>query len=69
MDNVYVGGSARLAALGVNIRPMKGFAYFGRLELLCPNFADHDIDAGQAGFGDEIVVVSPWEIPRTARST
>ena len=27
------------------------------------NFADYDIDAGNAGFGDEIVVVSPWEIP------
>ena len=64
MDNVYVGGSAQTtAALGVNIRPMKGLRISADWNFFARNFADYDIDAGNAGFGDEIVVVSPWEIP------
>ena len=64
MDNVYEGGSAQTtAALGVNIRPMKGLRISADWNFFARNFADYDIDAGNAGFGDEIVVVSPWEIP------
>ena len=64
MDNVYVGGSAQTtAALGVNIRPMKGLRISADWNFFARNFADYDIDAGNAGFGDEIVVVSPCEIP------
>lgn len=64
MDNVYVGGSAQTtAALGVNIRPMKGLRISADWNFFARNFADYDIEAGNAGFGDEIVVVSPWEIP------
>ena len=64
MDNVYVGGSAQTtAALGVNIRPMKGLRISADWNFFARNFADYDIAAGNAGFGDEIVVVSPWEIP------
>mgnify|MGYP001027806662 CR=1 FL=1 len=64
MDNVYVGGPAQTtAALGVNIRPMKGLRISADWNFFARNFADYDIDAGNAGFGDEIVVVSPWEIP------
>ena len=64
MENVYVGGSAQTtAALGVNIRPMKGLRISADWNFFARNFADYDIDAGNAGFGDEIVVVSPWEIP------
>ena len=64
MDNVYVGGSAQTtAALGVNVRPMKGLRISADWNFFARNFADYDIDAGNAGFGDEIVVVSPWKIP------
>ena len=64
MDNVYVGGSAQTtAALGVNVRPMKGLRLNADWNFFARNFADYDIDAGNAGFGDEIVVVSPWKIP------
>lgn len=64
MDNVYVGGSAQTtAALGVNIRPMQGLRISADWNFFARNFADYDIEAGNAGFGDEIVVVSPWEIP------
>ncbi len=64
MDNVYVGGSAQTtAALGVNVRPMKGLRISADWNFFARNFADYDIEAGNAGFGDEIVVVSPWEIP------
>ena len=64
MDNVYVGGSAQTtAALGVTFRPMKGLRLNADWNFFARNFADYDIDAGNAGFGDEIVVVSPWKIP------
>ena len=64
MDNIHVGGSAQTtAALGITVRPMKGLRlgldwnYFSR------NYADFDIDAGDASAGKEYLVTEPWEIP------
>ena len=64
MDNIHVGGSAQTtAALGVNVRPLKGLRlsldwnFFGR------NYAGYDLDAGQTSIGEEAVVTEPWEIP------
>ena len=64
MDNIHVGGSAQTtAALGVNVRPMKGLRLSLDWNFFARNYAGYDIDAGQAGMGNEYVVTEPWEIP------
>lgn len=64
MDDVYVGGSAQTtAALGVNVRPMKGLRIGLDWNFFARNFADYDIDAGDAKQGEPYVVGSPWQIP------
>lgn len=64
MDNVYVGGSAQTtAALGLNVRPMKGLRIGLDWNFYARNFADYDIDASKAKQGEPYVIGSPWEIP------
>lgn len=64
MDNVSVGGSAQTtAALGINLRPMKGLRLSVDWNFFARNYADYDIDAGNTGMGKEIVVTAPWKIP------
>ena len=64
MDNIHVGGSAQTtAALGVNVRPMKGLRLSLDWNFFARNYAGYDIAAGQAGMGNEYVVTEPWEIP------
>ncbi|WP_303207647.1 TonB-dependent receptor [Bacteroides oleiciplenus] len=64
MDNVHVGGSAQTtAALGVNVRPMKDLRISLDWNYFSRNYADYDIDTSGTGFGKEIVIGNPWEIP------
>ena len=64
MDNIHVGGSAQTtAALGINVRPMKGLRVGLDWNLFFRNYAFYDISAGSTGFGEEYVVSEPWEIP------
>lgn len=64
MDNIHVGGSAQTtAALGLNVRPMKGLRAGIDWNFFARNYADYDIDASQTGFGQEYLVTEPWKIP------
>lgn len=64
MDNIHVGGAAQTtAALGLNVRPMKGvrlgidWNFFGR------NYADYQISASNLAPGIEMEIGEPWRIP------
>lgn len=64
MDNVHVGGSAQTtAALGLNVRPMKGLRLSMDWNFFARNFADYDINASQATQKEPYVVKDPWQIP------
>lgn len=64
MDNIHVGGAAQTtAALGLNLRPMKGLRIGVDWNLFSRNYAGYDIDASKTGFGEEFVVSEPWDIP------
>ena len=64
MDNVNVGGSAQTtAALGLNIRPMKGLRIGVDWNFFARNFADYEIDASKAKQNEPYVISSPWQIP------
>lgn len=64
MDDIHVGGAAQTtAALGVNVRPMKGvrigldWNFYGR------NYADYSISASNLSATKPVVVNEPWRIP------
>lgn len=64
MDNVHVGGSAQTtAALGLNVRPLKDLRISLDWNFFARNYADYDINASGTGFGKEMVIGDPWEIP------
>ena len=42
---------------------MKGLRLSLDWNFFARNYAGYDIDAGQAGMGNEYVVTEPWEIP------
>lgn len=64
LDDIHVGGAAQTtAALGVNVRPMKGMRvgvdwnFYGR------NYADYSISASNLAPGATLEVNEPWRIP------
>ncbi|WP_300910553.1 TonB-dependent receptor [uncultured Bacteroides sp.] len=64
MDNVSVGGSAQTtAALGINVRPMKGLRISADWNFFARNYADYDIAIGDATQDTPYVVSDPWQIP------
>ena len=64
MDNVSVGGSAQTtAALGLNIRPMKNLRVSADWNFYARNFADYEIDAGEAKQEEPYLISAPWQIP------
>lgn len=64
MDDVSVGGSAQTtAALGINVRPMKGLRVSADWNFYARNFADYEIDVNNARQDVPYVVTTPWQIP------
>ncbi|MFS2832498.1 TonB-dependent receptor [Bacteroides uniformis] len=62
MDNVSVGGSAQTtAALGVNVRPMKGLRISADWNFFARNFADYNISVNDSN--RDIYISKPWQIP------
>ena len=62
MDNVSVGGSAQTtAALGVNVRPMKGLRISADWNFFARNFADYNISVSDSN--RDLVIADPWQIP------
>lgn len=64
MNDVHVGGSAQTtAALGLNLRPMKGLRLSVDWNFFARNYADYDINASQATQKEPYEIKDPWEIP------
>lgn len=62
LDKIPVGGAAQTtAALGVNVRPMKGLRLGLEWNFYARDYADYTIDAGN--MGAEVKVNEPWRIP------
>ncbi|WP_300704237.1 TonB-dependent receptor [Bacteroides sp.] len=64
LDDIHVGGAAQTtAALGLNVRPMKGvrvgldWNFYGR------NYADYNINASDLSPTKPLVINEPWRIP------
>ena len=64
MDNIHVGGAAQTtAALGVNVRPMKGVRVGLDWNLYARSYADFNVSASSLAPNVELEVKEPWRIP------
>lgn len=64
MDNIHVGGAAQTtAALGVNVRPMKGVRLGVDCNFYGRNYADYAISASNLAPNVNMVINEPWKIP------
>lgn len=64
LDKVQVGGSAQTtAAVGVNVRPMKGLHFGIDYTLYARNYADWNLSSSDLAFNATKVYQSPWRIP------
>ena len=64
MDNIHVGGSAQTtAALGVNVRPMKGLRLGLDWNFYARNYADYAISSSSLSMGKDLTIDEPWKIP------
>lgn len=61
---VKIGGSAQTtAALGVNLKPFKGFRIGADWVVYARNYSDYTISSSSYSANSEINLAEPWEIP------